>query len=167
MLASIFYLLNMFQIFWWDLVHVKALQVLADSWFPLVRIKPIRGNSQKLTLYWQLASLFSQLGKIRHLTVYCLEHILSKLLWIFFVKENNPILLKFKCYFIFLLRINGEEMHKICVQFWTVAFTWIHSILWIEDLWFYEGQGCISHIFSCILWIRLCIWKVNQINFKE
>ena len=28
------------------------------------------------------------------------------------------------------------QMHKICIKFWVVVFTWIYSIFWVEDLWF-------------------------------
>ena len=28
------------------------------------------------------------------------------------------------------------QMHKIYIKFWVVAFTWIYSIFWVEDLWF-------------------------------
>ena len=28
------------------------------------------------------------------------------------------------------------QMHKICIEFYVVAFTWIYSIFWEDDLWF-------------------------------
>lgn len=67
--------------------------------------------------------------------------------------------------------MTGDQMHKVCIKFWVVAFTQTHSIFWVEDLWFLWISR--FHLpFIQVISIAFyesdnVYWDVKQINFKE